>query len=84
MRRETYSGIFGPYDIRPPALQFGSHLGSVALTGKGNTVKSTGARSEKPSWPAPAGVKSITRPRVKGPRSLIRTVIKRPLFLLVT
>jgi hypothetical protein len=43
-----------------------------------NTLRSTGARSEKPSWLAPAGVKSITRPKVKGPRSLMRTVMERP------
>src|SRR6185436_15134281 len=34
----------------------------------------TGARPEKPSWLAAAGVRSMTRPAMKGPRSLMRTV----------
>jgi hypothetical protein len=44
----------------------------------------TGARLEKPKARAPAGVRSITRPRTNGPRSLIRTVMLRPLRRLVT
>lgn len=33
---------------------------------------------------APPRVRSMTRPRMKGPRSLIRTMIERPLRLFVT
>ena len=44
----------------------------------------TGARPEKPKARARAGVRSITRPRTNGPRSLIRTVTLRPLRRWVT
>jgi hypothetical protein len=37
-----------------------------------------------PNARAAAGVTSITRPRVNGPRSLIRTTIKRPFWVFVT
>jgi hypothetical protein len=40
----------------------------------------TGASPEKPSARAPAGVRSMMRPRTNGPRSLIVTQIER-LFL---
>ena len=43
------------------------------------TSSLTGVKPEKPSWCAAAGVRSITRPRVKGPRSLIRTMTELPL-----
>ena len=41
-------------------------------------------RPEKPIARAAAGVISITRPRTKGPRSLIRTTIERPVRRFVT
>ena len=44
----------------------------------------TGARPEKPSARAAAGVTSMTRPRMNGPRSLMRTTTDFPLCLLVT
>jgi hypothetical protein len=44
----------------------------------------TGARPENPRARAPAGVRSMTRPRMKGPRSLMRTTTLLPLRLLVT
>ena len=39
---------------------------------------------EKPSARAPAGVRSIMRPRMKGPRSLIVTTTVFPFLRLVT
>src|SRR5262249_41445287 len=39
---------------------------------------------EKPSTRAAAGVTSMTRPRTKGPRSLMVTITERPLLLFVT
>src|SRR5262249_36521777 len=44
----------------------------------------TGASPLKPSWFAAAGVRSMMRPRVNGPRSLMRTTTLRPLRRLVT
>src|SRR6187431_2659439 len=38
----------------------------------------------KPSWPAAPFDRSSTRPLMNGPRSLMRTMTLRPLFLLVT
>jgi hypothetical protein len=40
----------------------------------------TCASPEKPSARAPAGVRSMMRPRTNGPRSLIVTTIERPFF----
>src|SRR5712671_2924614 len=48
------------------------------------TVSVTGASPEKPSACAPAGVKSMTRPLMKGPRSLMRTTTERPVARCVT
>ena len=42
------------------------------------TASVTGARPEKPSIWAAAGVTSMTRPRMNGPRSLMRTTTERP------
>ena len=42
------------------------------------TASVTGARPEKPSTCAAAGVTSMTRPRMNGPRSLMRTTTERP------
>src|SRR5215470_17164227 len=44
----------------------------------------TAARPEKPSARAPAGVRSIIRPRTKGPRSVIVTITDFPVLRLVT
>jgi hypothetical protein len=46
--------------------------------------KVTWVTPEKPSDRAAAGVTSITRPRTKGPRSLMVTMTERPLRLFVT
>ena len=54
------------------------------VCGVARTVRLTGATPENPSWLAPAAVRSITRPGTNGPRSLMRTVIERPLFVCVT
>ena len=43
----------------------------------------TGVSPEKPSARAPAGVRSMIRPRTNGPRSLIRTVTDLPLRRLI-
>ena len=43
------------------------------------TVNDTGARPLTPIARAAAGLKSMTRPRTNGPRSLIRTTTERPL-----
>lgn len=43
-----------------------------------STVSVTGASPDIPSACAAAGVMSITRPRTKGPRSLMRTTTERP------
>src|SRR5206468_3505288 len=48
------------------------------------TVNVKGARPEKPIARAAAGVRSITRPRTNGPRSLIRTITDWPLRRFVT
>ena len=48
------------------------------------TVSDTGARPLTPIARAAAGLKSMTRPRTKGPRSLIRTITARPVRLLTT
>ena len=48
------------------------------------TSKLTRARPENPSLPAAAGVRTMTRPRVNGPRSLMRTITVWPLPRLVT
>src|SRR5215510_8462044 len=48
------------------------------------TESVTGASPEKPSARAPAGVRSITRPRTNGPRSLILTTTDLLLRRLVT
>ena len=51
----------------------------------GASIKSfTFVRPENPRARAAAGVTSITRPRVNGPRSLIRTTIERPFWVFVT
>ena len=39
---------------------------------------------DNPIARAPAGVKSIIRPRIKGPRSLMRTTTDRPVRIFVT
>jgi hypothetical protein len=44
----------------------------------------TFVRPENPRARAAAGVTSITRPRVNGPRSLIRTTVERPFWVFVT
>src|SRR5262249_36113571 len=44
----------------------------------------TRASPLKPRALAAAGVRSMTRPRTNGPRSLIRTTTLRPLLLFVT
>src|SRR6266849_3553172 len=46
------------------------------------TVSDTGARPSTPRTRAAPGLRSITRPRTYGPRSLMRTVAERPLRLL--
>jgi len=48
------------------------------------TFRLTFASPENPRARAAAGVTSMIRPRVKGPRSLIVTITERPLLLLVT
>ena len=48
------------------------------------TFRLTCASPENPRARAAAGVTSMIRPRVKGPRSLIVTITERPLLLLVT
>src|ERR1700675_4979192 len=48
------------------------------------TVSETGARPLTPITRAAAGLKSITRPRTNGPRSVIRTTTARPFRLLTT
>jgi hypothetical protein len=47
-------------------------------------VSDTGARPSTPRTRAAPGLRSITRPRTYGPRSLIRTVAERPLRWLTT
>src|SRR5207245_10705727 len=47
-------------------------------------LRVTGASPEMPRTRAAAGVRSITRPRTKGPRSLMVTTTERPLLRLVT
>jgi len=72
--------------------------GAVAIAGQGLracvdamlvaagviTWRVTGATPEKPSRCAAAGVRSMIRPLLKGPRSFIRTMTVRPLRKLVT
>src|SRR5262252_7290601 len=65
--------------FRKPAPTFRDHARPYLTTDR-----ATGARPEKPSSCAAAGVTSMTRPRTKGPRSLIRTTTERPLRRLVT
>src|ERR1041384_2826252 len=48
------------------------------------TARLTGARPDIPIARAPAGVRSITRPRTNGPRSLIRTTTDLLFRVLVT
>src|SRR5688572_17945416 len=48
------------------------------------TESETGARPDIPIARAPAGVRSITRPRTNGPRSLMRTTTDLLLRRLVT
>jgi hypothetical protein len=47
-------------------------------------LSDTGARPLTPRTRAAPGLRSITRPRTYGPRSLIRTVAERPLRWLMT
>ena len=49
-----------------------------------STVSVTGARPSEPIALAPAGVRSMIRPAMKGPRSLMRTITERPVLRLVT
>ena len=56
--------------------------GTVSLAHNLATV--TGASPEKPSARAPAGVRSMTRPRMNGPRSVIVTTTDFPFLRLVT
>ena len=65
-------------------LQHWTRTGCLGSMSSGITVSTTGARSVKPSWFASARVRSITRLLMKGPRSLMRTVMMRPLFVLMT
>src|SRR5437868_694550 len=79
--------------LRPTQLHADrSAAGPARLTGGRWTTSApyppilrvTGASPDMPSARAAAGVRSITRPRTKGPRSLMVTTTERPLLRLVT
>src|SRR5262249_22352029 len=65
----------------PGSAQTG-HLPAARM--RYGVFKVTWVTPEKPSDRAAAGVTSITRPRTKGPRSLMVTMTERPLRLFVT